>query len=208
MRIGGASGALALLLLLTHGAQGASITVGDWTLEANTPGQVIPVTVTGGEAVQGVVLNVQIADGYPNVSGSVINGPNITGIDLTGAGTVFGDAGNTGMNMIANSPQMWVVGTSTIAGTVPLNGMLAWLTIDTTGFFAGSGPWSLMLEDTFNGDTNFQTQAGQLLPEITNGRIFIEGAADPAVPEPATLILLAIGTLISGRQMRRRVTRA
>ena len=205
MRIGRTTGAFVLLLLLTRGLHGASITVGDWILEPNTPGQTIPVTVTGGEAVQGVVLNVQIADGYPDVSGSVINGPNITGIDLTGDGTVYGEAGHTGMNVIANSPQMWVVGTSTTTGTVPASGTLALLTIDTTGFFAGSGPWSLMLEDTFNGDTNFQTLTGQLVPEITNGRIFIEGSADPAVPEPASLILLSLGFGASTARLWRRM---
>ncbi len=203
MRIGGAIGACVLLLLLTLGAQGASITVGDWTLEPDTSGQTIPITIAGGEAVQGVVLNVQIADGYPDVAGSVINGPDITGIDLTGPGTVFGSAPNTGPNPIDVYPQMWVVGTSTTTGTVPASGTLAWLTIDTTGFLAGSGPWALMLENTYNGDTNFQNVTGQLVPEIINGRIFIEGSGDPAVPEPVSLILVALGAGASAVRTRR-----
>jgi len=198
---------IAVLLLSGHSASGASISVGSWTLAPNTPGQQIPIVASGGEQVQGVVLNVQVADGFPDVSGSSINGPDITAVDMIGAGTLFGSVGNTGTNLIAQSPQMWVIGTSTTSGTVPADGILAWITIDTTGFQPGSGPWPLLLRDTFNGDTNFQTVAGQLVPAIENGWIFLTGSGnDPgsSVPEPATAVLLFLSSgAIAGRLRRR-----
>ena len=196
-----------LVFLLGQMTFAASINVGNWTLAPNTPGQQIPITITGGEPVQGVVLNVQVADGYPDVIGSSINGPDITAIDLVDPGTLFGGVGNTGTNPIAESPQMWVVGTSTTSGTVPADGILAWVTIDTTGFLAGSGPWPLLLKDTFNGDTNFQTVAGQLIPTIENGWILLAGSGgdpDSSVPEPATAVLLFLSSgAIAGRLRRR-----
>ncbi len=158
-----------------------NINVGEHVLLPNTPSQVIAIPVAGGEAVQGVVFNLQVANGYDAVPGSTPDGdgPNITGVDLIGAGTVFGSAGNTGHNFIARTPQMWIVGTSTSSGTVSADGILAYVTLDTTGWFPGSGPWVLLVSQTFNGDTNFQSPSGQLIPTVTNGLIRIEQQGVP-----------------------------
>jgi len=207
MRTTGGASIGILLFLLGQITFGASINVGTWTLQPDTLGQQIPITITGGEPVQGVVLNVQVADGYPDVTGSSVNGPNITAIDLVGPGTLFGGVGNTGTNSIAEFPQMWIVGTSTTSGAVPADGVLAWLTIDTAGFQPGSGPWPLLLRDTFNGDTNFQTVTGQLVPAIENGWILLAGSGnDPGsfIPEPATAVLFLLSSgAIAGRLRRR-----
>jgi len=153
---------------------GLTIDIGNHVLLPNTPGQVIPIYASGGAEVQGLVLNVQIADGSPDVPGSGVDGPNIAGVDLTGADTVFGSVSNTGHNFIETRDQIWVVGIATSSGTVPADGLLGYLTIDTTGWFGGDGPWELKLADTFNGDTNFQSPNGQTVSTITNGSIRID----------------------------------
>jgi hypothetical protein len=160
------------------------IDVGEHVLLPDTPGQVIPISVSGAHAVQGVVLNVQVADGHPDVPGSSHDGPNITGMDLAGPTTVFGSVANTGNNFIESREQIWVAGTSTSTGTVAADGILAYVTIDTTGWFGEDGPWELKLAGTFNGDTNFQTPAGQVVPTITGGTIRIDRlpVADPGGP--------------------------
>jgi len=161
-----------------------TIEVGEHVLLPNTPDQVIPIYVHGGHDIQGLLLNVQIGDGYPDVPGSGINGPNITGVDLVQAGTVFGDAANTGHNFIETRDQIWIVGTTTSSGTVSADGLLAYVTVDTTGWSGDDGPWELKLAETFNGDTNFQSPSGQLIPTITNGSIRMDRlpVADPGGP--------------------------
>ncbi|MBL7041137.1 MAG: putative Ig domain-containing protein [Pirellulaceae bacterium] len=165
-------------------AHDLAIVVGAHVLLPNTPGQVIPICVSGGLDVQGVVLNVQIADGYADVPGSVNDGPNITNIDLVGPDTVFGGVANTGANFIETREQIWIVGTATTSGAVLADGVLAYVTIDTTGWFGEDGPWTLKLTDTYNNDTNFQTTEGMIVPTVSNGSIRIDNlpAADAGGP--------------------------
>lgn len=166
--------------------QGADLTIdiGDHVLQPNKPGQVISVYLSGTQRVQGIVFNIQLADGHPDVPGSRIDGPNITGVDLVGPGTVFGSAANTGHNFVETREQIWVVGTSTSNGTVAADGVLAYVTIDTTGWCGEDGPWELKLTGTFNGDTSFQGPSGRIVASVANGSIEIkrwhnsENAAD------------------------------
>jgi len=161
-----------------------AIDIGEHVLLPDTPGQVIPIFVSGGADVQGVVLNVQFEDGFPDVPGSTGDGPNITNVDLVGTGTVFGNVANTGNNVIESRDQIWVVGTTTSDGVMPADGVLAYVTIDTTGWFGGDGPWDLKLAGTFNGDTNFQSPDGQIVPTIINGSVTIDNlpVANPGGP--------------------------
>ena len=64
------------------------IDVGEWTLLPDTAGQVIPINVSGGHAAAGVVMYVQVANGYDGVPGSLPSGdgPNITNVDVVGVG--------------------------------------------------------------------------------------------------------------------------
>ena len=160
------------------------IDVGEHVLLPDTPGQVIPVYVSGGAHVQGVVLNVQLHDGYPDVPRSTGDGPNISNVDLVGTGTVFGNIANSGNNVIESREQIWVVGTTTSDGVAAAEGMLAYVTIDTTGWLEGDGPWELKLAGTFNGDTNFQSPDGQIVPTIINGSVTIDNlpVANPGGP--------------------------
>ena len=140
----------------------ASVPVGTHTLQPNTPGQRVQIFVTGGLAVQGMNFNAQIADGGPELGGS-IDGPDITGVDVL-AGTIFAN-NNTGQQNPGSFSQLGIRYTTTNTGTVNASGLLGTITIDTTGF--SSGGFDLRLDNTLNGDTDF---AG--LPiNITNGRI-------------------------------------
>jgi len=186
-------GSLTALLCVVAPGLGATIDVGDFLLDPNTPGQEILIEIQGTpgvDEVQGITLNVQVADGYPDYRPgdppSTVDGPNITAVDLVGPGTVFGSVANTGPNFIAQLEQIWVVGTTTASGSVTADGVLAVVTIDTTGWFAGDGPWELRLKDTLNGDTSLPGVSSP--PTIINGTI--------AVPEPSTLLLgLVAGAL-------------
>jgi len=175
------------------------IDVGNHVLLPNTRNQTIEINVSGGHGVSGVVLNVQAADGYPDVPGSSDDGPNITGVDLVGSGTVFGNVPNNGNGFIETYDQIWIVGTTTQEPNVAiLEGTLAKVTFDTTPF--SSGTWDVKLADTFNGDTHFQSSVfGTLVsPQVINGTIRIDqppvAIADPggtpySVEEGGTVVL-------------------
>jgi len=182
-------GGLGVLFAMAAWASGATIDIGQVILQPDTAGQEVLIHVQGTpgvDDVQGITMNVQIADGFPDVPGSTEDGPNITAIDLVGPGTVFGSVGNTGQNDIEQREQIWVVATSTGSGTVLADGLLARLTIDTSGWFAADGPWELKLLDTFASDTNFAP--GQVVPTVLPGTILL--------PEPSALALVLVGGVI------------
>ncbi|MCI0541242.1 MAG: hypothetical protein L0Z50_39070 [Verrucomicrobiales bacterium] len=153
-----------------------------------TPGQQISIYVTGGAAVQGVNFNVQVADGFPD-GGGIINGPNITGVDITGAGTVF-SGNNTGMTINRSDDQVWSVFTTTSSGTVPASGLLGIVTVSTVGW--SSGTWDFALQNTQEGATDFTLVAAA----ITDGSITV-------VPEPRSGFLIASLLLATGWLLRR-----
>ena len=110
---------LAVLILArsaTAGVTDPSIVVGDHELLANTTNQLIQIFVTGGNAVQGLNFNAQIADAGPSTpecqSGGMIDGPNITAADIL-SGTIF-DGNNTGAPPQLNCPQLAVYSTTTL----------------------------------------------------------------------------------------------
>ncbi len=145
------------------------IVVGPHTLLPNKAGQKIPFYVTGGQAVYGMDLNVQIADGG-TVAGGKINGPKITAVDIL-TGTIFAKD-NTGQGGVGKIyPQVWGVSTTTNTGTVKANGLIGTITVDTTGFTAGH-VYQLLLAGTINGDSDFAI----LNATIVNGTISIQAA--------------------------------
>ncbi len=174
------------------------INVGRHQLLADTVAQEIELFVqaTEGEQVQGLNLNVQIADGGPDAGGQE-TGPLITDIDIV-TGTIFGanftEVVNPEAQANLNFKQFEIRTTTTGQGRVFANGLLATLTIDTTGFFEGS--FALRLSDTLNGATDF---AGVAVT-VTDGTIDV-GAP---IPEPTSWAILLAGTLI-GLTRRRRI---
>ena len=136
---------IAIAFLVCATTQAASVNVGNHVLLANTPNQTITVQITGGEQVAGEDFWAQIGDGGAYNIGSNSK-PSFTNVDIIG-GTIFA-ANNTGAfgdPNVGNAahPLIWDDGTVTASGSVAAAGVLATLTIDTTGLNSGSFPLSL-----------------------------------------------------------------
>lgn len=172
---------LSFLIIASAGTvlAGPMIVVGNHHLAADTPGQQISLLVSGGDAVEGLDFNVQIGDGGAALNGITV-APVITSVDLL-TGTIFA-GNNTGQVDLATLPLFDASTTTTAGGTVAASGLLATLTIDTTGFFGGS--WPLELGATNNGPTDFAL----ISASITDGTI--------SIPEPAGMLLFFFGATI------------
>jgi hypothetical protein len=126
------------------------VTAGQHFLAPNTPNQFITIQVTGGDAVSGVDLFLQVGDGGAAAGGDDV-GPAITAMDFGGIG-IFA-ANNTGVFTDA-TPLLWGATTTTNPGTtVPANGRLAILAVSTVGIT--SGRYDLLLNPPSTGPTQF-----------------------------------------------------
>lgn len=166
------------------------IDVGVHSLLPDQAGQTVEIFVTGGVLVQGLEFNVQIGD--------ATSGPVFEGVDIL-TGTIFGPSNDGIFPGSYITPRVAYQGTTTVqtrdigygAGYVSTSGLLATLTIDTTGISGGN--YDLLLIGTQEGNTNF---AG-VLAEVTNGSLSV-------IPEPLSLSLMLVG---SGLLLRRRSRR-
>ncbi len=154
------------------------LSVGEVLLQPNMPGQEVPVFVTGGHAVSGANFFLQIGDGGPELSEYGVppgtDGPAITRVDLK-AGTIFAvvadpQVDQPGIPQVATT----AIAISAAGESVTADGLLATVTVDTTGFFAGS--WDLLLADVLpfaalSGP--FTTDFAGIPAHITNGRLVI-----------------------------------
>jgi len=160
--------ATVVVLLVAGGAAQATpaVDAGQHILVPGQAGQEIQILVTGGDAVQGLELNAQIQDGE---SGPVFEDGEIL------VGTIF-EGNNTGENIAGYvEDQVMYLGTTTAAGTVSANGVLARLTIDAGG--VPIGVYALSLTNKYEGATNF---AG-LPADLTDGTLVV------AIPGDITL---------------------
>jgi len=175
-----------------------TIEVGTFQLLPDTPDQTVILNVAGVSGAAALDFYVQIADGFPNVQGSTIDGPNIASVDII-AGTLFESNNDGGQFGSGLGLQQQYRGVLTITDTtVSGSDVLATLKIDTTGFT--DGKWALNLKDVHNGPTTFYTPTFQPLPaNITDGFISI-------VPEP-TAFGLVFGVLGMGWAVCRRLGR-
>jgi hypothetical protein len=150
-----------------------SLFVGDHPLAANTPGQQIEIFVGGGDVFAGINFNAQVEDGFPEVPGSVSDGPNITGVDLIGEITPTVLTGNNnGQVDPGSASQVAFRAVTTQANSVAAKGLLVTLTIDTTGI--DDGTFSLRLQDTVAGPTTFlDSQATTIPTTIVEGTLSI-----------------------------------
>jgi hypothetical protein len=130
-------------------ARAAAVTAGTHVLAPDMAGQQVPILVSGGEAVSGIDFFVQVGDGGTTVGGDD-TGPRITQVDLT-SGTIFA-SNNTGV-FLDPAPLIWGATTTTESGSVSASGVLATLTIDTTGMFGGQ--FDLVLNPPSTGPTAF-----------------------------------------------------
>ena len=146
-------------------ASAAAINAGMHTLLPNMPGQQVQIQVTGGEAVSGIDLFVQVGDGGTTVGGDD-TGPKITQLDLV-TGTIF--AANHTDVFTDPAPLIWGATTTTTSGTVAASGLLATLTIDTTGITTGQ--FDLLLNPPATGPTAFADTG--IVTNLTNGSLQI-----------------------------------
>jgi hypothetical protein len=202
------AGAIFCLSLALPGAVRAEdvINVPNVTLLPNTPNQLVTVTITGTSQVAGEDFFAQIGDGGTFNNG-VNTKPVFSNVDIL-TGTIF-TANNTGATMDpggpeSNHPLIWVDGTTTNAGTVLDNGILATFTIDTTGVTGGTFPLLLSGVATSLTPGGFSTRLldGSAVPvplTINNGSITVA-----EVPEPLALPALGAVTCLFLSRGRRR----
>lgn len=165
-------GAAVAFFAANASAVNPTITVGNSVLLPNRANQNITINVSGGVAVSGLDFNVEIAAGGTVNGGTA--GPAITAVNLV-TGTIFGGNNSGQQNFTSNSPQVYEGGIATTSGTVNATGLLATLTIDTTGFQGNT--FSLKLSGFGNagasGNTDFgvDSNLNPIPATITNGNI-------------------------------------
>jgi hypothetical protein len=191
--------ALGIVCCLSAVAQAAlSINVGAHTYPFGSTGlQVIPIYVSGGDPVQGINLNMAIADGGPDFGGPL--GPGMASVVSSGAGTVFGTNVNPpSLNgPIGSTNQLWQTSFTVAVGTTSADSLLntlplALVTIDLTGLTAlspgdlGAGSWTFNLGGALAGSFP-TTDFGNTEVLVTNGSITI--LPEVIVPEPSSIVL-------------------
>lgn len=177
------------------------IDIGDHVLAANTANQTIAITVAGTQQIQGLNFHLRLDSDTTTPSAA----PRITGLDITGPGTVFFGINNgqadTALGEIdpVGNPGVQFAIASTTTTTPPdfftPNGTLAWVTFDTTGLFAGQ--YTIVLNDAATDITSF---GGISATDFLNGSLSIEATA---IPEPTTFAVLAIAAVQVFRRTRR-----
>jgi hypothetical protein len=210
-----------------------TITVGNYDLLPNTPGQEIPLYVTGivprADAdpttqanpgnVTGLILGAAINDGGSFWGGTP--GPKISSIDVDSGSTIWvapqSPFGHQAPNNFINTGQFAGIYVFTTQGYVNVTGgLFATLMIDTTGF--NGGTYSLRLSDSYPIDLVFDPTSSKLLgyneslpkPEILDVTEIIyqyyDGTAGQItiVPEPSSMVLAALGLIGLAAWGRRR----
>lgn len=188
-----------VVLFAAASSEAITITVGDHTLAANTPGQQVQIMVSGGEQVSGLNLQVQVGDGGPELAdfglAPGVDGPAITAVDLT-TGTIF--AGVSEDEYSETGPRIpqyvcYSLAMTETGASVPATGLLATLTIDTTGFQGGT--WDLRLGNVLPELGPYNSDFAPTPATILNGSISItlpgDANLDGRVDEDDAVILAA-----------------
>lgn len=183
------------------------VNVGNVVLLENTPGQVVPLTVSGGDLVSGLELLVEVGDGGPELvaldpSRTGLPGPAITDLSVIG-GTLFAglatDITPPGEPQFPQFQQRFAL-VDDPPGSVSAAGTFALVTFDTTGFSAGE-TFGLSVQDTLFTSRFIDpaSPVGDAVPlRIIDGTITLV-----AVPEPAGLALVAAAATLLGRRRAR-----
>src|SRR5205807_8315753 len=105
-----------------------TITIGDVQLQPNLKDQKVAIAVTGGDPVEGLDMDLMVGDGGPGAGGKDVT-PAITALDIVGGGPIFNPNNTTSENGSKfTSPGFAIRTTTTTTGTVPANGVLAYVT--------------------------------------------------------------------------------
>jgi hypothetical protein len=195
---------LGLLVTTTSVAQAAvTLTAGNHPLLPNTPGQVVDILIStdASDGVNALDLYLDINGGNPSApqfDSFTFGAPAIWAAAATSP-SVYGDPYEPPPSTLVFASGIFLQNATT---DVPASGILARLTVDTTGFFAGDGPWPLRLENGDWGETVMGNSVG-VLPFIRqDGEISI-------VPEPSSLVLTLLAAAALGAvAIRRRRTAA
>ena len=155
------------------------IDLGEIVLRPNTPGQMVPIYVDSQSMVSGANLFVQVGDGGPELAEFDLpegtKGPAVTAVDLK-TNTIFAAIEDNQIDQLG-IPQ---VATTAIAiseeqQSVVASGLLATITVDTTGLFEGS--WDLLLSNVLPFAAiggPFDTDFAGIPAHVTNGRVTVE----------------------------------
>lgn len=181
------------------------LTAGDHVLAPNTPNQEVQVRISGGDQIEGINFYLQVGDGgrvFDEAGELALDGsdtgPVITRLNLTD-GTIF-----TGNN---NGQEFgtWLYGllgvsyVTTQSGTVAADGVLARVTLDTTGMFSGTVPFSLRWQGLYGG-LDFPSDV-PLYPPL----VLVDGSLSIHAPEPGSVGLALVGLVcVAGLVWRRR----
>jgi hypothetical protein len=205
--------AIAVLFALSPLARGNTIVVGNHNLLPNTPGQVIHLTMTGTDLYSGFDLLLLINGGSPGGPAVThVFGQTISAIPTENlAGSVWeGGLGGVAVNNPVGTTAvgtgyetMAIFATTSFPGLTSGSGIVATLTLDTTG--VAPGVYSFSLTDNPVGQSKLHAgiDLGTFDPiyaplTIFNGTLTV-------VPEPASVITAALalaGLLIVARRRR------
>ncbi len=203
---------LLFLLLASFGKVSAAfiIVVGDYELAPGLPDQKVELyfsNTIAPQEVAGLDFNLQVADGGPEATGGSVDGPSITNVDLK-TNTVFGGVAATQVTA-PSLDQVRVESITLDSGTVSVpvasdsSLLMATVTFDTTGFNTLGASWTLKINGTLNGNSQFlDGGANAVAISETAGSISIA-----AVPEPEAFALVAAGFLVLFRLWTRRSER-
>ena len=176
-----------LMILAVAGAASAAITVtgGDHDLLLDTAGQTFDILIStdASDLVTGCNLNVQL-DGATGT-------PDITNVQMELTGLIFaGEVDHTYSDGGASYPGIgmasMLVGNS--ANDPVASGILAWVSIDTTGFTTLNQSFTLKLMNTLNLNSSLLFSGSAPTVTINDGTITL-------IPEPATMLLLGLGAV-------------
>lgn len=174
---------VAVLAMPALASAAVTVTVGNNVLAANTPGQVINIQIsaTAGEGLNSMDLNAI-------VNNNLGSSPIISGFNISTAPTLWAANATTVINGVdPPGTEIFesVVNNSAVDSPIGANSILATLTIDTTGFFAGSWPLSVGPNgSSTTAPTTLFSVSGEVVPQYLDGNISIA-----VVPEPSSIIL-------------------
>jgi len=120
-------------LFAVSSAWALEIKVGHHVVVPNMPGQKIGIYVTGGELVNGISLSVATNGGGKAHGGTP--GPLITAIDVDAGPTIWIQPPGHNRPSVFNDGQLWNVNFLSTGGYVGADGLVATVTVDTTGYF-------------------------------------------------------------------------